>query len=41
MCAWGPRREWFAAQTPKFVAVADAVYRHPKLEAVLRRNELI
>lgn len=41
MCAWGPRREWFAAQTLKFVAVADAVYRHPKLEAVLRRNELI
>ena len=41
MCAWGPRREWFAAQTPKFVAVADAVYRHPKLEAVLCRNELI
>ncbi|HEY4468566.1 MAG TPA: glutathione S-transferase, partial [Klebsiella sp.] len=41
MCSWGPRREWFAAHTPKFVAVADAVYRHPRLETALHRNELI
>ncbi|MEF3101548.1 glutathione S-transferase family protein [Raoultella terrigena] len=41
MCSWGPGREWFETHTPKFVAVADAVYQRAELEAVLRRNELI
>ena len=41
MCRWGPRREWFSAHTPKFVAVADKVCQHPDLQQVLRDNELI
>lgn len=38
---WGPRRAWFMAHTPKFVAVADKVYQRPELRQVLRDNELI
>ncbi|HFP9301661.1 GST-like protein yncG [Raoultella planticola] len=41
MCSWGPRRAWFMAYTPKFVAVADKVYQRPELQQVLRDNELI
>ena len=41
MCSWGPRRAWFMAHTPKFVAVADKVYQRPELQQVLRDNELI
>lgn len=41
MCSWGPRREWFMAHTPKFAAVAQAVYRREELQQILRDNELI
>ncbi|MHA8113972.1 glutathione S-transferase family protein [Kosakonia cowanii] len=38
---WGPRQAWFASNTPKINAIADAVCVLPKLESVLRRNEII
>ena len=41
MYSWGPRREWFAAHTPKFAAVAQAVYRRAELQQVLRDNNLL
>lgn len=41
MYSWGPRREWFVAHTPKFAAVAQAVYRRTELQQVLRDNNLL
>ncbi len=41
MYSWGPRREWFAAHTPKFAAVAQAVYRRTELQQVLNDNNLL
>ncbi|HGV3493667.1 TPA: glutathione S-transferase family protein [Klebsiella quasipneumoniae subsp. quasipneumoniae] len=41
MYSWGPRQAWFNAHTPKFAAVALAVYQRPELAAALRRNKLI
>ncbi|EPE9058201.1 glutathione S-transferase family protein [Klebsiella aerogenes] len=41
MYSWGPRREWFVANTPKFAAVAQAVYCRTELQQVLRDNNLL
>ena len=38
MTAWRPRREWFAAHTPRLLAAADAAARHPKIAAVVSRH---
>jgi GST-like protein len=38
MTGWRPRREWFAANTPKLLAAADAAARHPKLAPVVGRH---
>lgn len=41
MRSWGPRGEWFAANTPKIVAIADKVSLLAKLHKVLKANEII
>ena len=41
MRTWGPRAEWFAANTPKIVAIADRVSGLAKLHKVLKANEII
>ncbi|HIC2035872.1 glutathione S-transferase family protein [Enterobacter soli] len=41
MRSWGPRHAWFAANTPKITAIADAVCRLPELHKVLKANEII
>jgi len=41
MRTWGPRPEWFAAKTPKIVAIADRVSGLAKLHKVLKANEII
>ena len=38
---WGPRHEWFAANTPKITAIADTVSQLPKLHKVLKANNII
>lgn len=41
MRTWGPRHAWFAENTPKIVAIADAVCSLPQLQTVLRSNDII
>ena len=41
MRSWGPRGEWFAANTPNIVAIADKVSQLAKLHKVLKANEII
>ncbi|HIE5389942.1 TPA: glutathione S-transferase family protein [Enterobacter cancerogenus] len=41
MRTWGPRHAWFAANTPKITAIADAVCQLPELHGVLKANEII
>ncbi len=41
MRTWGPRPEWFAANTPRIVAIADRVSEMAKLHKVLKANEII
>ena len=38
---WGPRHDWFAANTPKFTAIADTVCQLPELHKVLKANTII
>ena len=38
---WGPRHDWFAANTPKITAIADSVCALPELHKVLKANEII
>ena len=38
---WGPRHDWFKENTPKNSAIADAVCAQPRLQSVLRRNDII
>lgn len=38
---WGPRGEWFAANAPKFTAIADRMCEQPKLQKVLKDNGII
>ena len=38
---WGPRHDWFKENTPKISAIADAVCAQPRLQSVLRRNDII
>lgn len=37
----GPRHDWFAGNTPKFTAIADAVCQRPELHKVLKANNII
>lgn len=41
MRTWGPRHNWFLENTPHISAVADAVCAVPKLNKVLRDNDII
>ncbi|UGB01656.1 glutathione S-transferase family protein [Leclercia sp. G3L] len=41
MRIWGPRPEWFAANTPNITAIADSVCKLPKLHKVLKDNEIL
>ncbi|MGF6268457.1 GST-like protein [Lelliottia nimipressuralis] len=41
MRTWGPRHAWFAANTPRIAAIADAVCQRPELHKVLKANEII
>ncbi|VTP68456.1 Uncharacterised protein [Leclercia adecarboxylata] len=36
MRTWGPRPDWFAANTPNITAIADSVCKLPKLHKVLK-----
>ncbi len=38
MTRWRPRRDWFAAQTPKLLAAADATAAMPELAGIIDRN---
>ena len=38
MTHWRPGRKWFAANTPKLDAIAQATAADPKVAAVLERN---
>jgi len=38
---WRPRQAWFAAETPKLHAIAEALRREPWIAAVAQRNALI
>jgi GST-like protein len=38
MNRWRPRREWFAANTPRLAAIADRTQELPQLAACWRRN---
>lgn len=38
---WGPRHAWFAENTPRITAIADAVCALPSLQTVLRNNDII
>ena len=38
MTRWRPGRKWFAASTPKLVAIANRVSALPEVAAVIRRN---
>jgi len=37
---WRPRQDWFAAETPKLHAIAEAMRREPWIAAVAQRNGL-
>ncbi|WP_312078166.1 glutathione S-transferase family protein [Leclercia sp.] len=41
MRIWGPRPDWFAANTPKITAIADSVGKLPKLHKVLKDNDIL
>lgn len=41
MRTWGPRPEWFAANTPNITAIADSLCQLPKLHKVLKANEIL
>ncbi|WP_313824856.1 glutathione S-transferase family protein [Leclercia sp.] len=41
MRIWGPRSDWFAANTPNITAVADSVGKLPKLHKVLKDNDIL
>ncbi|WP_337015004.1 glutathione S-transferase family protein [Leclercia sp. AS011] len=41
MRTWGPRPDWFAANTPNITAIADCVGKLPKLHKVLKDNEIL
>lgn len=41
MRTWGPRPDWFAANTPNITAIADSVGKLPKLHKVLKDNEIL
>lgn len=41
MRTWGPRPDWFAANTPKITAIADSVCKLPKLHKVLKDNTIL
>ena len=38
MTRWSPKRDWFAANAPKLASVAAEADKHPKLQAVWKRN---
>jgi GST-like protein len=38
MTAWRPRRDWFAAQTPRLMQAADEAAAHPALAPVVARH---
>jgi GST-like protein len=38
MTRWTPKREWFATECPKLMAIATAVDAKPELQAVWERN---
>src|SRR5688572_18628341 len=40
MNRWRPKREWFAAHTPRLAAIADRAEQLPQLAACWRRNTL-
>lgn len=40
MSFWRPRRDWFAAETPKLFAIAKRLSADPQIAAIERRNEL-
>jgi GST-like protein len=40
MTRWRPKREWFAAQTPKLAAIAVRTEQVPQLAACWQRNQL-
>ena len=41
MRTWGPRPDWFAANTPNITAIADSVGKLPKLHKVLKANDIL
>jgi len=41
MRIWGPRPDWFAANTPNITAIADSVCKLPKLHKVLKDNNIL
>jgi len=41
MRTWGPRPDWFAANTPNITAIADSVCKLPKLHKVLKANDIL
>ncbi|HFK8963381.1 TPA: glutathione S-transferase, partial [Escherichia coli] len=41
MRTWGPGHEWFQDNATNISAIADAVCQLPKLQEVLKRNEII
>ncbi|HEJ0997451.1 TPA: glutathione S-transferase, partial [Escherichia coli] len=41
MRTWGPGHEWFQDNAQNISAIADAVCQLPKLQEVLKRNEII
>ncbi|MRS15829.1 glutathione S-transferase [Enterobacteriaceae bacterium RIT691] len=41
MRSWGPRTEWFKANTPSITAIADRVALLPQLQKVLEENKII
>jgi hypothetical protein len=40
MTRWRPKREWFAANTPRLASIAARTEQVPKLAACWRRNQL-
>jgi len=41
MVGWRPRLRWFGEHTPKLLAAAEIMWRHPQLGAVMAANKLI
>jgi len=41
MRTWGPRPDWFAANTPNITAIADSLCQLPKLHKVLKDNDIL